>query len=205
MVEDTDVVADNDLFLPPHMKQAAKAVALLLFFSLLMFSLPFGAFFGVKYILKDYYFIDGYRNTVWSVVAAVVTVYLIIGVYAYIAYHDTEYDDEGNEIKEPNKSDLNLKQDNSTVYKVPLAQDIDFSKINHKSKRFINPVSCFYMFIDGYYINTYIVSPDGVPYALRRKASRWFYYITRTRQVAFQYIFLILPRQHSSGYVQPLE
>ncbi|KAJ8946947.1 hypothetical protein NQ314_008748 [Rhamnusium bicolor] len=111
MVEESDVLTENAPLLPPHTKQAAKAMSLLLFFSFLMFSLPFGAFFAVKYLLRDYFDIDGYANTVWSVFAAVLTVNLVIFGYAYIAYHDPEYDDDGNLIEQSKKSDLNLKQD----------------------------------------------------------------------------------------------
>lgn len=108
---DHDSIRDEPL-LPPHTRQAAKALALLLFFSFLMFSLPFGAFFGTKYVLKDYFNVDGFTNTAYSVLSAVLTVNAIIITYAYIAYHDPEYDDKGNLIKnEPTKSELNLKQD----------------------------------------------------------------------------------------------
>lgn len=113
MDDDTATFDDNKPLLPPHTKQAARAMALLLFYSVLMFTLPFGAFFATKYILQDNFGIDGYNNTVASVLAAVITVNLIIAAYAYQAYHETEYDDEGNELKpqEPSTSKLNLKQD----------------------------------------------------------------------------------------------
>lgn len=110
METDTNYVNDEGPLLPEHTKQAAKAFALLLFYSVLMFSLPFGAFFATRYILRDTYNVEGFANTAWSVLAAVVTVNLIICAYAYQAYHDQEYDDEGNEIVEE-KSQLNLKQD----------------------------------------------------------------------------------------------
>ncbi|CAH1375459.1 unnamed protein product [Tenebrio molitor] len=110
---DGDVNTDNEPFLPPHTRQATKAIMLLLFFSFLMFTLPFGSFYGTKYFLSEYLHLDGYANTVWSVFAAVVTVNLIIMVYAYIAYHEQEYDDDGNPIdaQDTSRSDVNLKQD----------------------------------------------------------------------------------------------
>lgn len=95
--------------LPAHTKQATKAIMLLLFFSFLMFTLPFGSFYGTKYVLEDYLHMTGYATTVWSVIAAVVTVNFIILIYAYIAYHEQEYDDEGNPID--SKTELNIKQD----------------------------------------------------------------------------------------------
>ncbi|XP_044265072.1 vacuolar ATPase assembly integral membrane protein VMA21-like [Tribolium madens] len=102
---DEDVAAPNEVFsLPAHTKQATKAIMLLLFFSFLMFTLPFGAYYGTKYCLEEYWHMSGYSTVVWSVLAAVVTVNFIILVYAYIAYHEQEYDDEGNPIEE-------LKQD----------------------------------------------------------------------------------------------
>lgn len=79
--------------------QTGKALALLLFYSFLMFTVPFAAFFSTKYLLEDYGVI-GYANTVWSVLATVITVNLIIVAYAYQAYHEKEYDTQGQEIDE---------------------------------------------------------------------------------------------------------
>lgn len=86
--------------IPQHTRQASMAALGLLFYSILMFTLPFLAFFGVQRILRDYFDIDGFINTGWSVLAVVVTVNAIIIAYAYKAYHEPEYDDEGNEIKD---------------------------------------------------------------------------------------------------------
>ncbi|KAB0795560.1 hypothetical protein PPYR_12399 [Photinus pyralis] len=97
-MDNREVVNDNEPLIPAHTRQAAKAIALLLFYSFLMFTLPFAAFFGTKYVLKDSFGIDGYANTVWSVIASVVTVNLVILAYAYYAYHDPEYDNDGNRI-----------------------------------------------------------------------------------------------------------
>lgn len=91
---------DEGPLIPEHTRQAAIALGLLLFFSVLMFSLPFGAFYGTKYYLEKYLDIIGYENTVWSVVAAVVTVNVIIALYAWVAYHEKEYDDEGKPLEE---------------------------------------------------------------------------------------------------------
>lgn len=89
-----------------------RSLALLLFYSVLMFSLPFGAFFSTKYILDDFGIV-GYTNTVWSVLSAVITVNLIIIAFAYQAYHEKEYDDRGVEIVQDSatKARLNLKED----------------------------------------------------------------------------------------------
>lgn len=64
--------------LPVHTRQATKALLILLFYSTLMFSLPFGAFFGTKTLLKDYFHVAGYENTVCSVISVVITVNFII-------------------------------------------------------------------------------------------------------------------------------
>lgn len=88
----------NEPLIPAHTRQATKALAILLFYSFLMFTLPFCAFFGTKHCLTDYFNVTGYENTVCSVLLAVVTVNVIIVLYAYQAYHEQEYDDQGNEI-----------------------------------------------------------------------------------------------------------
>lgn len=95
----------NEPLIPEHTRQASKAILLLLFYSFLMFTLPFGAFFGTKYFLRDHFNLDGFENTVGSVLAAVITVNLIIVGYAYQAFHEQEYDDQGNEIKSDLKVD----------------------------------------------------------------------------------------------------
>lgn len=86
--------------IPEHTKQAAKALSLLLLYSFLMFTLPFLAFFGTKYLLQDVFEVTGFANTAWSVLASVVIVNLIIVAYVYHAYHEKEYDENGEEITE---------------------------------------------------------------------------------------------------------
>lgn len=105
----TTVVADNDddneyspttstrPTLPVHSRQAAFSFLYLFFFSVLMFTLPFGAFFVVQRMLRERDIV-GFANTCWSVFSSVVIVNLIIIGYCYKAYHEQEYDDEGNEI-----------------------------------------------------------------------------------------------------------
>ena len=108
---DVDESSDEPI-IPQHTKQAAKAIALLLFYSFLMFTLPFGAFFGTRHILREIFDISGFSNTAYSVFAAIVVVYMIIFAYAYQAYHEREYDEHGNEIStNKSKSSLNLKED----------------------------------------------------------------------------------------------
>lgn len=96
-------------FIPDETKNAVKALALLLFYSFLMFSLPFVAFFGVKHVLRDTYHIDGFVNTAWSVFAAVIVVNIIICAYIYHAYHDINSDEEKGDVSD--KAKLNSKVD----------------------------------------------------------------------------------------------
>lgn len=71
-------------------KQESSALLLLLFYSLLMFTLPFGAFFGTQYLLRTYSDFSEFAITSLSVASAVITVYLIIFSYAYKAYTEKE-------------------------------------------------------------------------------------------------------------------
>lgn len=97
---ETQAVDDNAPLIPAHTRQATKAILLLLFFSFLMFTLPFLVFYGTRRILEEHYHVTGFANTAWSVISAVVTVNLIIVIYAIMAYYDKEYDDEGNPIED---------------------------------------------------------------------------------------------------------
>lgn len=90
--------ATVDYSIPVHSKQAAFSLLYLFLYSVLMFTLPFGAFFGVRHVLADKFDIIGFPNTCYSVLSAVIVVNLIIVLYAYKGYHETEYDADGNEI-----------------------------------------------------------------------------------------------------------
>lgn len=94
------VVDENAPLLPDQSQRMIHVLGILLIFSFFMFTLPFGAFFGTKYLLKYYLLMDGFENTVWGVIASVVTVNLIIVVYSYIAYHEPDTDKDGNIITE---------------------------------------------------------------------------------------------------------
>lgn len=78
--------ADHLELIPFHTRQAAFAILYLLFFSVLMFTLPFAAFFGTRHFLTEHLHIDGFANTCWSVGAAVLTVNLVIVLYAISGY-----------------------------------------------------------------------------------------------------------------------
>jgi hypothetical protein len=84
--EKPEITADDDALIPYHTKQASLAVIYLLFFSILMFTLPFAAFYGIRHALHEYLQIDGFANTCWSVLAAVVTVNFVIAIYAVVGF-----------------------------------------------------------------------------------------------------------------------
>lgn len=93
--------------LPVHKRQQANSLLFLFFFSSLMFSLPFGMFFGVRHLLTEVYVVDHFIKTCCEVGAAVLTVNILIICYAYKAYNEKEYDDEGNEVDQS----VNLVED----------------------------------------------------------------------------------------------
>lgn len=79
-------------------KQTSIALLYLLFYSTMMFTLPFGAFYGTRYVLEHEFGVTGFANTGFSVLAAVIVVNLLILAYAWHAYHEPEYDNEGNKL-----------------------------------------------------------------------------------------------------------
>lgn len=70
--------------------QATSALLYLLFYSILMFTLPFAAFFGTRHILTEHTDLSEFTITSLSVSSSVITVYVIIGLYAYKAYNEKE-------------------------------------------------------------------------------------------------------------------
>uniref|UniRef100_A0A182JWT9 Vacuolar ATPase assembly integral membrane protein VMA21 homolog n=1 Tax=Anopheles christyi TaxID=43041 RepID=A0A182JWT9_9DIPT len=79
--------------IPLHSRQAAFAILWLLVSSFAMFTLPFGAFFGMRHLLADRFQIEGFPNTCASVLAAVVTVNVIIMLYAFRGFREVEEED----------------------------------------------------------------------------------------------------------------
>jgi hypothetical protein len=71
VIEKPQTPADDEELIPYHTKQASFALLYLLFFSVLMFTLPFGAFFGTRHALQEYFGVYGFPNTCWSVLASV--------------------------------------------------------------------------------------------------------------------------------------
>lgn len=71
-------------------KQASSALLLLFFYSVLMFTLPFGAFFGTRYYLFTHTDYSEFAVTSLSVISSVITIYIIIGLYAWQAYREQD-------------------------------------------------------------------------------------------------------------------
>lgn len=98
-----------DYTLPQHQRQAAFSLLWLFVFSCCMFTLPFGTFFGVRHFVQTHY-ADATQFTVtaYSVLATVLTVNVIIAAYALVAYHETEYDNEGRVVDQSKTPDAPL-------------------------------------------------------------------------------------------------
>lgn len=92
--EQPQTSADHEELIPYHTKQASFALLYLLFFSILMFTLPFAAFFGTRHALQEYLDITGFTNTCWSVFAAVLTVNIVIALYAISGYLESKREEE---------------------------------------------------------------------------------------------------------------
>jgi uncharacterized membrane protein len=90
--------------------ETGKVLFIFLLYSMAMFTLPFVAYAGTTYGLK-YFGIEGFANTAWSVVAAVVMVNTIIMSYACIGYHEDMEFTEQESKQQQHKTDLNLKAD----------------------------------------------------------------------------------------------
>lgn len=71
-------------------QQTYAALLQLLFYSILMFTLPFGAFFGTRHLLREKTDYTEFTINWLSVAASVVTVYLIIALYVYKAYNEKD-------------------------------------------------------------------------------------------------------------------
>uniref|UniRef100_A0A182Q3E4 SAM-dependent MTase RsmB/NOP-type domain-containing protein n=1 Tax=Anopheles farauti TaxID=69004 RepID=A0A182Q3E4_9DIPT len=87
------VTTDDPYTIPLHSRQAAFAILWLLVYSFAMFTLPFGAFYGTRHILAEQFAIEGFHNTCGSVLAAVLTVNVIIMLYAFRGFREVEEED----------------------------------------------------------------------------------------------------------------
>lgn len=111
MDTDIDNMQSADTLLPERTKQVGKIFLGFFFYSILMFTLPFAMFFLVQGLLERYFDFEHFTVVALSVFAVVITVNLIIIAYAYKAYHEKEYDEDGNEITFDGNDKPDLKQD----------------------------------------------------------------------------------------------
>lgn len=84
----------------PIDRGALFALLCLLAYSFAMFTLPFAAFYGTRHYLTNHFQLEDFTVTCGSVIAAVVTVNLIIVLYALQGFREAE-----KEEKEHNKKD----------------------------------------------------------------------------------------------------
>lgn len=67
---------------------SAQTFGALLFYSLLMFTLPFLAYFGTQRFLHEHVQMTGFAKTAWSVASAVLVVNIIVFAYVWKALHE---------------------------------------------------------------------------------------------------------------------
>lgn len=91
----------------------ATVLGTLFLYSVAMFTLPFAAFFGIQRFMILEFQTDTAMTNYVSVLAAVVTVNLIISCYAYQALNESveEKEQSENEIRVESKENLNKKVD----------------------------------------------------------------------------------------------
>lgn len=68
----------------------AHVLGYLLIFSVAMFTLPFGVFFGVRHLMEQDLHTDKFMTNCVSVFAAVLMVNLIIAGYAYLGFKEPD-------------------------------------------------------------------------------------------------------------------
>lgn len=90
-------------------KQSAFALLWLFVYSCAMFTMPFASFFGVRHILLTKYELDTFTVTCGSVIAAVITVNLIIVLYALQGYRDVENDATETEMAKESETTKKIK------------------------------------------------------------------------------------------------
>jgi VMA21-like domain. len=90
--------------------ETAKILAYFVLYSTAMFTLPFVAYVGTKYGLK-YFGVEGFANTAWSVLAAVVVVNTIIMLYACKGYQEEMESAQQESEQQQCKTDHDLKAD----------------------------------------------------------------------------------------------
>lgn len=90
MADTAKIASENAPLIPEDSKRSAAALGKLFFFSILMFTLPFGGFYGTKHLLTEHFATNGFKNTIYSVVVSVIIVNMIIAAFTYIAFKDDD-------------------------------------------------------------------------------------------------------------------
>lgn len=85
--------------IPQETKEASLALLTLFFFSVLMFTLPFGVFYLVQHYIRENYDLPPFQVTCWSVISAVFTVNVVIALYVWIAWRDAVDDEKKHKSK----------------------------------------------------------------------------------------------------------
>ena len=67
---------------------SSSALCTLFLFSAAMFTLPIASYFATIYLLDKYYGIPSSESYIYSVIAAVIMVQLVIAAYIYKAFQD---------------------------------------------------------------------------------------------------------------------
>lgn len=94
-------------------KQSAFALLWLFVYSCAMFTIPFAAFFGTRHFLLTQYNLDTFTVTCSSVIAAVLTVHVIILLYVLQGFKDVESETPTSaEVIEPTKDPKTTKKIN---------------------------------------------------------------------------------------------
>lgn len=103
MADTAKVAPENAPLIPEESKRAAAALGKLFFFSTLMFTLPFGGFYGTKYLLKEHFTIIGFNNTLYAVVVSVIIVNMIIAAFTYVAFKEDDGEGGHNQSQQHKK------------------------------------------------------------------------------------------------------
>jgi hypothetical protein len=104
MMENQDESTSEGPIWDDQMRNNVRVFGLLFFYSCLMFTMPFGAFYGTRWAMTLYWEIEGFTNTCWSVASAVVVIHIIVFGFCYQAYKDDSKDVRS-------KDSLNKKDD----------------------------------------------------------------------------------------------
>ncbi len=87
-MEPSEEYSDDGPLFPEETKKQYLALLYLLFFSILMFTLPFLAFFGVRRYLENHFNLSVFEVNCWSVLAAVISVNFVIVLYVARAFKE---------------------------------------------------------------------------------------------------------------------